>query len=147
MINSSISNHSLNLVGKLYRLASQAKGEFFREHALLLIKEAIPFDSAMWATAQLVHNDPRIHGIHVINRPLEMITRDYELIKHQDLAMSAYLANPGKPIRMSLDEIPDRANGLKSFIRDHNIDHVMGTVAPDPAANTAHGIVLWRGRK
>ena len=74
-----------DLLLRLYRLSHEQPIDQFQEAALELIKQVLPFDSAMWGSATMTSRGIDIHSIHLHKQPAEMLL-GYEEIKHLDTA-------------------------------------------------------------
>ncbi|MBF5002784.1 helix-turn-helix transcriptional regulator [Diaphorobacter caeni] len=72
---------------RLYRLAHEQPIDLFQDSALALVKQVLPFDSAMWGSATMTRRGIDIHAIHLHRQPAEMLA-GYEEVKHLDTAGS-----------------------------------------------------------
>ena len=74
-----------DLLLRLYRLSHEQPIAEFQDSALELVKQVLPFDSAMWGSATLMSSGIDIHAIHLHKQPMEMLAA-YEEVKHLDTA-------------------------------------------------------------
>ena len=75
----------------LYRQSCELPPAEFQDAALLTLRPAVGFDSAMWGTATHRVSGIEMHTIHLHAQPQEML-HGYEAIKHLDVAAAAVAA-------------------------------------------------------
>ncbi|ENO89505.1 helix-turn-helix domain-containing protein [Thauera linaloolentis] len=81
------------LLLRLYGLAHAYPIDQFQDATLALLKQALPFDSAMWGAGTQTASGLDIEVIHLHEQPQEML-ESYQAIRHLDTAAAELTRNP-----------------------------------------------------
>jgi len=129
---------------ELYRLYPAAPPDKFYDAALGLLKETVPFDSALWGTFALTPEGPVLHQGHV-HRIEPRMLEDYERIKHLDLLNQQVVAKPGRTVNMSLARAAKRAHpAALAHARRWGMEHTLATVVEEAELNLFTLVSLYR---
>ncbi|MCF8034192.1 MAG: helix-turn-helix transcriptional regulator [Desulfarculaceae bacterium] len=79
-------------VGQLIELGHRAPVGDFKDAAMELLAELIPFDMALWASGYT--QGLRVHNVYLRGLPEEMM-ENWERFKHQDRLLANIIATPG----------------------------------------------------
>ena len=136
-----------DLLLRLYRLSHEQPIDRFQDATLDLLKQVLPFDSAMWGSATMTSRGIDIHAIHLHKQPAEMLL-GYEEIKHLDTAGRVAAERFTEALAFDRDvwfadkhQQPVREYG-KRFEQAHFF--ICGTM--DRGSSLTHWVTLFRAR-
>jgi RNA polymerase sigma factor (sigma-70 family) len=116
----------------------------FKERAMELIKELIPFDGALWASGR--GHERTVHNVYLYGLPQELM-QSYENIKGQDRILSRLIENPGITVDMLECYDPEERKHLELYT-DHSkrfgIEAVISTALPDEDLGLLEVMSLYR---
>ena len=108
----------------LHGAAREVPFENFQEHALVLLKERVPFDAARWGTARHDSRGAEFHAPYLYNDSPESL-KDYDAVREQDSAAAWCLAHLGTVINFPLSALYAQSHcpGLLSYVRRYRHMH------------------------
>ena len=125
----------------LYEAAHSKSMEAFQEAALELIKQVLPFDSAMWGSATMTDRGIDIHTLYLHNTSMQMIEA-YQGVKHLDhFAQDVAKANH-KTIQFSA--AASRNQALHDFLIKYKHMHGLITQNLNPETQFVQWLSLFR---
>lgn len=117
----------------------------FKELTLRQLREALPFDSGVWASG--AHSTNTIHSVALVDQAPEMLMNYALNWQTHDFVRAAAVAEPGVAFRnedvMALDDY-HRTAIYKEFSSPAGIEHALGVVHADPAADLGEMLFLFR---
>lgn len=133
------------LLLRLYRLSHELPITEFQDAALNLVREALPFDSAMWGSARNTPQGIDIHHIHLHNQPQDMLTA-YEEVKHLDTAAQAAGRHPRSTLAFNAQDWfngPEQAP-LREYGKRFEQANFFISSDFDPSTHLVHWVTLFR---
>lgn len=138
-------NELSNMLLRLYRMSQTLPITRLQDATLDLLREALPFDSAMWGTATNTPQGIDIHHIHLQNQPPDMLA-DYEAVKHLDTAAQAVSQYPRHVMGFNVEEWFHRRRQAR--LREYGARYKQANffIASDlnPATQFVHWFTLFR---
>jgi len=136
------------LLLQLYRLSQEQPIDEFQDAALHLLRESLPFDSAMWGTATDTPQGIDIHHIHLQDQSSEMLA-EYEALKRLDTAAQAVVQHRRHVMGFNAQDWFHRPH--QAPLREHGKRHEQANffIASDvdPATQFVHWFTLFRARE
>jgi len=135
--------HALLL--QLYRVSHEAAIGDFQDEVLGLLKDLIPFDTAMWQT-RTAHSEGFVtQAIHLHHEPAEMVL-EYEGLEQYDLASRSVFVAPGGTRRF---HAPTEFGGAEQrefleFLQRFEHRNVLITASRSAGTRSAQWISLYR---
>jgi DNA-binding CsgD family transcriptional regulator len=129
----------------IYRAARGMPSPAFKDRALAAIRAHLPFEAAGWGTFAITPQGARVHSVHLLDLPMQMMA-DYEAVKQHDTLSARALADAGKTINVSVGTTrwplhPD----MVAHVRKWGLDHTLGTIFVDPSLGLCNAVSLYRG--
>lgn len=133
---------------KLYQAVDQVEPDCFRKWALILLREYIEFDSAIWIQGVVVEGIPITHSVYLDNLSEDML-QEYANWASEDYLFEAVLCNPGRCFLMSdvMDVEARRDTPMyQQFASKYGIEQVAGAMVPFGASGIHSFLSLYRNR-
>ena len=130
------------LLLELYAGCHELPMHAFLPHALSLVRQRLPFDSAWWAMSTVAGEEHDIHASYVEGLPPNM----HELwlsIQQDDVIGHAVLEQPGRTLNFTPSDV-DRTEGSRWLARSTGFRHVLCTVNTNPIIGQHHFLALSR---
>lgn len=134
-----------DLLLRLYRLSHEQAIDQFQNAALELVKQVLPFDSAMWGSATMTPVGIDIHAIHLHKQPLEML-QAYEEVKHLDTAGQEAVRHFHHALAFDRDTWfgAREQRAVLDYGRRFEQCHFFICATSDPSTGLAHWLTLFR---
>lgn len=133
------------LIADIYAGVLDFSFDRFKERALVLVQGLIPFTAGVWGTG--VRSTNTILTVATVNLPAERLIDYATRWQDRDFVRAAAVANPGIPFRNE-DVMPSEAYRRTAIYREYSapagIEHALGTVYADPAADLGELVFLFR---
>lgn len=138
-------------IADLYDASVGARLEDFRAAAFGILREFVPFDSAVWASGRLspiTQGLPfTIHTMHLIGQPAYVPSTFATTFAEDDRLILPAIKRPGVPHRIE-DVMPlaeyRSLEVYRTFAHIHQIELAMGTMQIDELVDLIDYVVLWR---
>lgn len=136
-----------DLLLELYRLAQEAAAGGFQACVLDRVREALPFDSAFWATG-VVEPGAAVtaHTAHLYRQPQEMLENWARFNAKDELAFEAF-RQQGVTVNAALcgpDWQPRFPPKLREHIRRYGMAHALSTIVAEPVLQLWTGVAFYR---
>ncbi|MDZ4372403.1 MAG: hypothetical protein U1C74_13410, partial [Phenylobacterium sp.] len=119
--------------------------EAFRPAALALLRQAAPFDAAVWGSG--VYSTNALHSVSLLDFPALDLMAYASRWQDEDVVRTAALAQPGRAFRNE-DVMPIEAYRQTAIYREYSrpagIEHALGLVEHDPLTDLGELIFLFR---
>ena len=136
-----------NLLLSLYRLAQNAPLAEFQTRALDQVREALPFDSAIWVTGGMTQQGGIPHTIHVYHQPPDMM-ENWERIKQHDVLNFEAFSRLGQTINaaLSIDPYwqPRIHPAVTAHIKRYGMEHILATIIAEPVLRLFSAVSFYR---
>lgn len=122
---------------QLHSAAREVPLEAFHEHALVLLKRLVPFDSARWGTARHDERGAQLHAPYLFNDSPETL-KDYDACREQDAAARWCLAHLDAAANFQLHDLYAKTHnpGLSDYVQRYR--HMQGLIVASKAGD--HGL-------
>ncbi len=131
----------------VYRAARGTPSPIFKRVVLDLVREHLPFDSAVWGTFVHTPQGARIHTGYLFHQPPEMRENYDRIAQHDDLNLATVM-NPGVTIRAAIEDYEGKAHPL---ILDHmsrfGIERALATSREEPVLKLWSAVAIYRRRE
>ncbi len=128
----------------LYALVRAEPSQQFSSTALGLLKRALPFDTAVWATFTATPQGPRPHWHHLEGIGQEMLA-DYERVKQYDILNEQAVVNCGRTINVSLAQVESVAHpAMLAHAHRWGMEHTLATMHHESPLNLYTAVCLYR---
>lgn len=142
----SFANHN-ELLLNLYRLSHEQPIHQFQDSALELLKQVLPFDTAMWGAATMTNFGIDIHSIHLHKQSEEMLLA-YEEVKHLDTAGQEAVLRFNEALAFDRDAWFGGQH--QKAVRDYGMrfeqPHFFICAVREPATSLAQWLTLFRSQ-
>lgn len=136
-----------DLLLRLYRQAQIIPPTEFQTSALDAAREALFFDSAVWATGAMRPEGAIIHTVTVYRQPPDMM-ENYERIKQHDTLGFETFSRMGQTINAALTTDPDwqarHHPDVMAHIKRYGMEHVLTTHIAEPTLRLFTGVAFYR---
>jgi DNA-binding CsgD family transcriptional regulator len=127
---------------ELQRGARREPAPGFVEWAFGLLKQQLPFDTAMWATGYVAPGQaPVMQTAHLHRQPAQMLADD-RVIGGSDVLLAAAVSRPG--ISIAADTPTWAPPQVLDYLERYRIAHALATCTIDAQTQLITGISLWR---
>lgn len=131
----------------LYRLAQNTPPTEFQTQALDAVREALAFDSAVWATGAMGPEGGIVHTVYAYRQPPDMM-ENYERIKHHDTVSFEAFNHLGRTLNATLSTDPYWQTHFHpdamAHIKRYGMEHVLATIIADPVLQLFTGVSFYR---
>ncbi|CAN7483092.1 LuxR C-terminal-related transcriptional regulator [Phenylobacterium sp. LjRoot164] len=140
------SRASLNeAINRIYQGVLTLPYAEFKELTLRQLREVLAFDSGVWASG--AHSTNTIHSVALVDHAPEMLMNYALNWQAHDFVRAAAVAEPGVAFRnedvMALADY-HRTDIYREFSSPAGIEHALGLVHADPAADLGEMLFLFR---
>lgn len=131
----------------LYRQAQIVPPTEFQTRALDAAREALFFDSAVWATGAMRPEGAIVHTVTVYRQPPDMM-ENYERIKQHDILSFETFSRLGQTINAALTTDPYWQPRLHpevvAHVKRYGMEHVLTTHIAEPVLRLFTGVAFYR---
>lgn len=135
------------LLLKLYRQAQNIPPTEFQTSALDAAREALFFDSALWATGAMGPEGAIVHTVTVYRQPPDMM-ENYERIKQHDTLGFETFSRLGQTINAALTTDPYWQPRLHpevvAHVKRYGMEHVLTTHIDEPVLRLFTAVAFYR---
>ncbi|HTO07954.1 MAG TPA: LuxR C-terminal-related transcriptional regulator [Myxococcota bacterium] len=136
-----------HLVLELYRLTQVVPPPEFCDGALCLMKAALPFDSALWASFAPTPAGPQGQWSHLHEIPAAML-EEYERVKQHDVVNQKLISGPGHTANVDLEQAASVAHpDIVAHARRWRMEHTLATALLEPALGLFSLLSLYRAHR
>ncbi|QIL70350.1 response regulator transcription factor [Diaphorobacter sp. HDW4B] len=134
-----------DLLLRLYRLSHEQPIDQFQDSALELLKQVLPFDSAMWGSATMTGHGIDIHAIHLHKQSVEMLSA-YEEVKHLDTAGQEAARRVNQALAFDRDAwfSAKHQQSVREYGKRFEQAHFFISGTLDQGTNITHWVTLFR---
>jgi DNA-binding CsgD family transcriptional regulator len=127
------------LLLELHRGSQRISPEDFQEWAFQTVKQVLPFDSGLWASAALSESGLIIHSCFLHNQPPELMS-DYAQIWRSDPLFKGISASVGTTMNVHppFRQLPE----LKDYVKKFDLHHAIATMVRDATTNLL-SVICW----
>lgn len=129
---------------ELYKLTGRGPSPEFSRHALDLLQNTLPFDSALWGTFTGTSDGPQPHWRYLHGLPPQMM-EEYEQVKQYDVLNQQAVAHCGRTINIGLADAGLVAHpAIVAHARRWGMEHTLATMLLESPLNLYTAVCLYR---